>query len=162
MTAGADLAADFARNTWIVREQVAGLDHADSLLQTPYRINCLNWTLGHLLDNRGAVLDLLGEKRALPAAETARYRAESDPIREDGPEVLPLERLAAALEESQERIAAALAALDAEALAAESDRGDGTPASLWSQLHFLYFHDTYHTGQTELLRQVTGVGDKII
>ena len=34
--------------------------------------------------------------------------------------------------------------------------------SLGARLHFQYFHDTYHTGQTELLRQVTGVGDKII
>ena len=33
MTTGADLAADYARNTWIIMEQAKGLDHADSLDQ---------------------------------------------------------------------------------------------------------------------------------
>ncbi len=26
----------------------------------------------------------------------------------------------------------------------------------------LYFHETYHTGQTEILRQLAGVDDKVI
>ena len=30
------------------------------------------------------------------------------------------------------------------------------------RLFFLYFHETYHTGQTELLRQLTGKNDKVI
>jgi uncharacterized damage-inducible protein DinB len=31
-----------------------------------------------------------------------------------------------------------------------------------SSVFFNYFHDTYHVGQTELLRQVAGVADAII
>ena len=34
--------------------------------------------------------------------------------------------------------------------------------SLHESLRFIYFHDTYHTGQTDLLRQVAGTEDKII
>lgn len=30
------------------------------------------------------------------------------------------------------------------------------------RLHFDYFHDTYHTGQTEILRQVAGTDDQVI
>ena len=33
---------------------------------------------------------------------------------------------------------------------------------LRNRIFFLYFHDTYHVGQTELLRQLAGVGDKVI
>lgn len=29
-------------------------------------------------------------------------------------------------------------------------------------LMFFYFHDTFHTGQTEILRQATGKNDKVI
>ncbi|OYV88568.1 MAG: hypothetical protein B7Z63_00165 [Ignavibacteriae bacterium 37-53-5] len=30
------------------------------------------------------------------------------------------------------------------------------------RVFFLYFHETYHVGQTELFRQLTGKNDKII
>ena len=33
---------------------------------------------------------------------------------------------------------------------------------LSERIFFLYFHETYHVGQTELLRQLTGVDDKVI
>ena len=38
--------------------------------------------------------------------------------------------------------------------------GEPNPRSEW--LFFLYFHDCYHTGQTELLRQAAGMNDKVI
>jgi len=156
------MAEQFERNTWIIKEQTGGLTHAESLLQTPYRINCLNWTLGHLLEGRGVVLDLLGVPRLVAAAETARYRRESDPILQDGPGVLALDRLVAGLVDSGNAISAALGSLGEAALSVRLGDGDGEAISLGERIHFQYFHDTYHTGQTELLRQVTGVGDKII
>ena len=156
------LAEAFERNTWIIRAQTEGLDHAAGLLQTPYRINCLNWTLGHIIDGRGRLLEMVGAEPVLSDDETARYRRESDPVLEDGPGVLPLERLLEAVDETQLRLSAALGALDETAIAEETDVGDGRMMSLGARLHFGYFHDTYHTGQTELLRQVTGTDDKII
>jgi uncharacterized damage-inducible protein DinB len=30
------------------------------------------------------------------------------------------------------------------------------------QLAFLHFHEAYHTGQTEMLRQLAGKNDKVI
>lgn len=38
---------------------------------------------------------------------------------------------------------------------------EGT-TTLAARLHWYYFHDTYHTGQTELLRQIAGKNDQII
>ena len=90
-----------------------------------------------------------------------RYRRESEPITEDGPDVLPLEQLAAAIESSQSLIDTFLGELSDEAFSAETEN-DGRMVSLAQQLHFDYFHDTYHTGQTEILRQVAGVNDQII
>ena len=156
------LAEGYERNSRVVNAQVGGLTHEDSLIQTPYRINCLNWTLGHLLDGRGRALELLGRERIVPAADTARYVRESDPVTADGPGVLRLDALVAALNESGAAIVRALRESGPEALAVESDRGDGTMVTLGSKIHFSYFHDTYHVGQTELLRQVAGTADKII
>ncbi len=155
------LAKAFARNTAVLKMQTAGLTQEDSLLQTPYNINCLNWTVGHILVYRDRVLTRCGGEPQFAEGDLARYQRESEPITEDGAGVLPLPRLIAAIEASQESIDAWLGGLSDEEFAAESEE-DGRMISLAGRLHFDYFHDTYHTGQTEILRQVAGTGDTII
>lgn len=155
------LAKAFGRNTAILGMQVAGLSHEESLLQTPYNVNCLNWTLGHILVYRDRVLTTAGGDPQFPNGELDRYLRESDPITEDGPGVLPLEQLVAAVESSQEKIAAALERLSDAEFSASSEV-DGRVVSMAQRLHFDYFHDTYHTGQTEILRQVAGTDDSVI
>jgi len=34
--------------------------------------------------------------------------------------------------------------------------------SRWKRIFFLYFHETYHVGQTELFRQLAGKDEKLI
>jgi hypothetical protein len=155
------LAKAFERNRRIVQAQCESLTHEDSLLQTPYNINCLNWVVGHILDGRSRLLEVLDEEPVLPPERTARYRRESDPVTADGPEVIRLDEMMVALDESQERLAAALARLGPDDLERQVEVGDHAEPLGW-RLHFAYFHDTYHTGQTDLLRQVAGTDDRII
>jgi hypothetical protein len=159
MSAAETLAKDFKRNAAILEMQTRGLTHQDSLVQVP-GVNCLNWVVGHIADSRDRVLAFLGQAPALGETAT-RYRRESDPISGDGPGVLPLERLLAVLAEGQERIAAALAGLTDEALAEMRRDGDRT-LPLGTLLHFANWHETYHVGQTELLRALAGKRDKVI
>ena len=42
----------FGLNLRLIKLQTEGLSHADSLIQTPYNINCLNWVVGHITVNR--------------------------------------------------------------------------------------------------------------
>jgi len=109
----------YAVNLRIILMQVEGLTHEDSLVQTPYNINSLNWVLGHIIVGRDRVLKLLGEGPLLADTHKARYETGSDPVVEDGGAVLPLGELIKIL-------------------------------------------DTYHTGQTDLLRQVAGANDQLI
>jgi hypothetical protein len=155
------LAKAFRRNTAILKMQVAGLSHDDSLLQTPYNINCLNWTLGHILVYRDRSLVTAGGQPQFADGQLDRYRRESEPIKEDGPGVLPLEELAAAIESSQDAINSVIGELSDVAFSAESEV-DGRVATVAERIYFDYFHDTYHTGQTEILRQVAGANDQII
>ena len=62
----------FERNLHVIRLQTAGLSQADSLVQLPFRANCLNWVLGHLATNRCAVLRLLEAEAPDLAAQVAR------------------------------------------------------------------------------------------
>ena len=145
----------------LIQMQTAGLSHADSLLQTPYNINCLNWVLGHIAVGRDSVLRLIGEQPLLSEVETRRYRTDSDLITGDGVDVIPLDRLLDILSSGQERINSGFARLtDAELSREIQVRERSVP--LGTRLHGFYFHDTYHTGQTDLLRQIAGTNDKII
>lgn len=155
------LAKAFRRNQLILEAQTEGLTHADSLAQAPFAMNCLNWVLGHIAVSRDEVLAVLGEGPVLAEEEAARYLRDSDPVTGDGPGVLPLERLLVALKEGQERISAAVGALPEEAFDEEQLWGERS-VSRGARLHFHLFHDTYHVGQTELLRAVAGKTDKVI
>lgn len=155
------LARDFARNVGIITMQAEGLSHADSLLQTEYNLNSLNWVLGHIADNREAVLAALGAPTVTDGTELARYQRESDPIHEDGPGVVSLDRLLGILAAGRDRVTAAIEDTELDQWRAKSEVGERM-VSLGSRIHFLYFHDTYHTGQTELLRQLAGTNDKVI
>ncbi len=156
-----ELAEGFERNWNIVGMQVKGLTHAQALLQPPFRGNCLNWVLGHMLETRNDVLLALGATPVLTPEQCKRYGYGSEPVCGDGPDVLRLEKLLELLGQSQQAINARLPQLTPEELArmVRDHRGEIT---LGNRLFFLYFHDTYHCGQTELLRQLAGTNDKII
>jgi len=153
-----DVVRDFERNRQIIHAQCDGLSQDESLIQPPFRGNCLNWTVGHLVVHRDKILRLLGAEGVLDETTFDRYNGESDPITGDGPDVRQLADLLSALDESQARLTTAVAAADLEA----PNPGGGKFATVGARLHFLYFHDTYHTGQTELLRSLAGRTDKVI
>jgi uncharacterized damage-inducible protein DinB len=146
----------FKLNYQVLQMQVKGLTHEDSLLTPPFRANCLNWVLGHIVAYRGQSLTLLGAEPVWDDEQAAAYNRESEPLAAS--DALSLEQIMADLEVTQERLLAALTGLSAEELEREVD-GDRTVAH---RLTFAYWHEAYHTGQTELLRQLAGVDDKII
>lgn len=161
MASHLELITDYARNRDIIRRQCDGLTHQQSLLQPPFRANCLNWTIGHIVVHRDKALETLGFAKVAPESVFGRYNFESDPITGEGPEVAGLEDLLGSLDQAQEALASALGSLGEKDMEAEVVSG-GRTTTRYKRVHFLQFHDTYHTGQTELLRQLTGVDDKVL
>lgn len=161
MISAKQLAKGYALNLRLIMLQTDGLSHADSLTQSPYNINCMNWVLGHLAVGRDEVLTLLGEKSLLSEAEKERYRTGSQAVKGDGPNVIRLERLLTLLAAGQEGIERGLERMS-EANLAKTIQVDEHTLALGERLYGLYFHDTYHTGQTDLLRQISGKNDKIV
>jgi uncharacterized damage-inducible protein DinB len=158
MITTADLIGALERNLDIIKSQTQGLTHADSVLQLPFRGNCLNWVLGHIAASRTTMLQALGEAPILSEAQLKRYGYGSEPVCGDGEDILTLEQLLTALEQSQEALTASLHKISAEELAREVKSFLGT-TTLGQLVFFLYYHETYHTGQTEALRQLAGKDD---
>ena len=149
----------FQRTHWIIKEQTKGLTHADALLTPPFRANTMNWVLGHIADNRNGVLKTFGEPPALDAALASRYERDSEPVTEDE-EAAPLATLLAAIDDAQERIVAALENMTVEDTAVIYN--EKHQFTVGDRLEFLHWHETYHVGQLEILRQLAGTDDKII
>jgi uncharacterized damage-inducible protein DinB len=156
-----DLIGGLERNLGIIKAQTKGLSHEDCLLQLPFRGNCLNWVLGHMADNRNTMLRLLGEEAILGEAQARRYGYASEPVCGEGDDILTLEQLLAVLEKSQSALAASLSKITAEELACEVQSFLGT-TTLGQLIFFLFWHETYHDGQPEYLRQLAGKDDKVI
>jgi uncharacterized damage-inducible protein DinB len=157
------LSTGFGRNVRIVHAQAEGVGHEESLTQTEYNVNCLNWVVGHIVSSRSQLLvQMFGADPVMSEEQTERYRRESDPVTEDGPDVIQFSELLAMLDNSQAAIEAELDKADDDFLYEETPVGEDRTASRARQLMFTLFHDTYHTGQTDLLRQLSGKSDKII
>jgi hypothetical protein len=161
MITASQLADGFSLNTRLILLQTQDVSHVESLTQTPYNINSLNWVVGHIAVNRDRVLLLIGEKPLLTESETTRYHTGSEPVREDSENIVPLAHLLEVLNQGQELISKLMPTLPTE----ELDRKiqiDDHETTVGARLFGLYFHDTYHTGQTDLLRQVSGKNDHLI
>ncbi len=148
-----------ARNHHLVGRYAAGLTHADSLLQPQPRGNCFNWVVGHIVSNREGMSAILGAESAFPGGEANRYARGSAPVRADGEGVIPFAELLAGLDVQQAQLEQSLATATIDALNAPSSM-DGM--SVIELLQFLGWHETYHLGQLDQLRQLSGINDTVI
>ena len=148
------ISQSYASNQWLIGKLTEGLTHADSLEQPPFKANCLNWVVGHILSGRNEALNYLGATPFWSQEEAAHYVTGSSPITGDD-QGLSFERLLSDLDLSQKRIEAALAEISDEALAEVVDTRFG-PRPVGEHVASLHWHETYHLGQLELLRELAG------
>ena len=152
-----------ASNFGIIQMQVKDLTHEDSLLQLPFRGNCLNWVLGHITQSRNKMLRLLDEDSLWSREQNTRYDTDSPPITSSD-DALRLEQILADFAVAHQRLTDRFKELSQEDLIATAKPViDGFPPMTTGQfLHSLLWHETYHVGQTEILRQLAGKNDKVI
>jgi hypothetical protein len=152
------------RNYGVLQAQIKGLTHADSLLQPPFRGNCLNWVLGHITQSRDRMLRVMGQPGVWTAEQIVRYERDAPPVLEDGPDVVPFEQILADLTTMHDCLMETLEGMSQDDLDAEGIEviKGAPPWSVAAWLDFLLWHETYHVGQTEYLRQLAGVNDKVI
>lgn len=155
------LSNSFRTTHWVLTQQAKGLSQEDSLQQPQPRGNCFNWVLGHLLVSRSGILELLGQEPIWPEERREAYKRGSAPITSaESHGVQDFQAMLADLDASQDRMLAGFAALTAEDLLAPvGEKGEST---LGASLSFLFFHEAYHSGQTEYLRQLAGTDDQVI
>lgn len=150
----------FQLTSYIIHRQTEGISDEESVIQPPVRGNCMNWVLGHILTERNFILRLLGYEPVFTPSESEGYQRESDPVLSIN-HGLPFGQLIAKLDISQQRIEDGLRAITSERLA-EMDEAGTRKEQVGALIAYIHWHETYHTGQFELLRQLAGKNDKVI
>jgi uncharacterized damage-inducible protein DinB len=141
----------------VVRLNVDGLSHADSLIQPRPGGNCLNWVVGHLLAIYHHVLPLLRQEPVMPKEVLKRYDRGSPPI-QNAAEATEFSELLSAWDECSRRVDLGLAGLTAEVLAAPAPASPSNEPNetVGSLLSTISWHQAYHCGQTGILRRAAG------
>ena len=124
----------YSSTQWLIKKHAGGLSHADSVVQPLFKANCFNWVLGHIISGRNEALTYLGGPPLWAEEELALYKTGSQPIT-NSEQALPLERLLADLDKSLPGI-----------------RFGERPVG--QHIDGLQWHETYHTGQLEILREL--------
>lgn len=142
----------------VVRTNVAGLTHEDSLVQPQPEGNCLNFVIGHLLNVYDQALPLLGQQPVLGTDALKRYARGEPPLR-DPAEAMELRVLMDAWDTASERFRAGLATVTPEAMERPMpgpDSGGALTETVRSLIATILFHQAYHAGQTGVLRRIAG------
>jgi hypothetical protein len=152
MSGKSGLIQSFETTHWLIDRFAADMTHEDSIAQPLFRANTFNWVLGHILVSRDRVLRLLNRSPILEETETKLYDTGSPPISSDT--AVSLEKLLFALELSQKSITDGLKSVNPQELETITD-GDRNQ-TVGDRIAGLHWHETYHVGQLEILRQVNG------
>ena len=147
------------RTAFVVNAQLDGLSHEDCLLQLPFRGNCANWVLGHIISSRSSMIKQITGETYWGDETDALYKFGSEPIT-DGEHALHLDRLREELQNSAEALKTAVAGTSQEQL--DAIWNEERKTSLLDFLLFMTWHESYHAGQFEYLRQLAGKNDKVI
>ncbi len=151
MTVQERLIHSFDTTRWLIDKFADGMSHEESLAVPSFRANSFNWVLGHILVSRDRVLDLLGQPAVLSAEGKELYDTGSEPV--DAEKAISLSRLLSGVDASQTAIGIGLQEIsDGDLLAIYDKERD---QSVLERIEGLHWHETYHVGQLEILRQVS-------
>jgi len=145
----------------ILKQQTAGLTTKDSLLQPQPGGNCLNWVMGHLVVNLEEILEVLEVELSEHLPDLIRYRIGSEPIRGEEAGVLALDDLVDIYEQLTNKIVDRLSQMNEADFDKEIDFWQGKSRRGYVAF-FYFFHNTYHLGQLEYLRNLAGKTEKLI
>lgn len=142
----------------VLRMNAEGVTHEESLIQPQPAGNCMNFVVGHLMSVYDQALPLVGQEPVLGVEALQRYMRGSPPLRDPG-EAMDFGRLLAAWDTASERLDTGLAALTPEVLDRPMpgpDSGGALTETTRSLLATIVFHQSYHAGQTGVLRRIAG------
>jgi uncharacterized damage-inducible protein DinB len=136
--------------SYVLKRNVEGISHEDSLRQPQPGGNSMNWVVGHIVKTRNEFLKILSGSSPFPAS---KYRAYGSEPLTRASDAARLDELLSDYDAMQKPLEDAIQKADMTAKApfSPTNNPDETIGSL---LVALAFHEAYHLGQTGLQRRL--------
>lgn len=126
------------------------VSHEESVLQLPFKHNCMNWILGHIVTNRSHVLEVVGAKHKWQQAVRDLYHQDTQPVTAETPSI-KFETLVSYLDESLTLLESALKDKDAAWMEEDFENYRGEK-SRYEHTTSFHWHEAFHLGQLEILK----------
>jgi hypothetical protein len=151
------LAHQLELSSQVLGRNLEGLSQEDSLVGPQKGGNCLNWVVGHLTRSRNMAIGLLEQRQPFPMEDFNAYDDRGG-VPFSRQTALPTGELMRRFKALQEPLVQAISRIPPEALAAPAPFSPtGNPNETMETLLVAFvFHESYHVGQTGLLRRVAG------
>ena len=140
---------------YVLSKNVDGISHEESLKTPAEGGNSANWIMGHVVRSRNTALSLVGVPSSI---DDAKYEVYNDEPLTDTSKAVPFEEIVSSFKAMQPRFIEGLQNLSAEDAAKPAPFSPaGNPdETVGSLLAAFVFHETYHIGQTGVLRRTLG------
>ena len=152
------LIQNFGYSHWVLNKNLEDISNGESMKPATDGANCLNWVVGHVLRARNEAHSLLGLDPAIDEESATPYKQGNDPADLTATVAMPLEKLIVAFNASQEALMARLGSVSEVELTASCkhvlDKDQESTVAV--QLAGLSFHESYHAGQTGIMRRLLG------
>ena len=132
----------FKASHMVLNQNLKDITHAESLVAPAQGGNSINWILGHIIISRDDVRELLGLDK-LYGEDMKMYHRGAENV--DPGELVEFSRLLEMYNSGESALEEKLKSTDL--------RDDNEK---YRMVTFLAFHESYHTGQTGLLRRIIG------
>ena len=141
----------------VVKMNTDGLSQADTLIQPSPAGNCMNWVVGHLVAIYNQVLPIVHQEPTSLHESLTRYNRGSPPIR-DANDAVGITELLTEWDQACVRYDAGLKSMTAEELLQRAPMSptNNPNETVGSLLSTISWHQSYHSGQTGLLRRLAG------
>jgi len=154
----ATLITQFRACAWALNRNLEGVDDEIALRPGANSAASINWVVGHLAGVRNNILALTTGETLYPKEDFAAYFNPEEPLTAE--QAMPLSELRERYEALTEPLFAALKQATPEFLAKKAPFSPtrNENETMGSLLATLAFHESYHTGQTGILRRAAGLG----
>jgi uncharacterized damage-inducible protein DinB len=154
---GKTIAYQFGLCSYVLEKNLEGISHQESLVTPQSGGSCLNWVVGHVSRARNQALELFGQKPMFPGEDFDAYDDNGGKqfTRESA---TPFEELKRRYKALQQPLVEGLNGMSDEAMARPAPFSPtGNPQeTMESLLAAFAFHESYHIGQTGILRRIAG------
>jgi hypothetical protein len=153
-------AAQFGYNLHAFERLIHGITHEESIATPLFGDNNFNWIVGHLVQSRNELLEVVGLAPIWTAKIQMKYQTGSEPVSEQKNPGEDFDRLTADFITTQELLVVKIVEMSEEEL--NQAIGDGEEKNtIVATINGYLWHETYHIGQLELLRPMLGKTDKV-